>query len=117
VPAKIIIEGQNVYYQKRCRSHGVRKALISTDADYYRRCLDWVKPGDRPNEFQTRIEVGCPHDCGLCPDHEQHSCLAIIEINEHCNLTCPVCFANSSPALSGTRSLKEIEANIAPRNP
>jgi uncharacterized radical SAM superfamily Fe-S cluster-containing enzyme len=112
VPAKIIIEGQNVYYQKRCRSHGVRKALISTDADYYRRCLDWVKPGDRPNEFQTRIEVGCPHDCGLCPDHEQHSCLAIIEINEHCNLTCPVCFANSSPALSGTRSLKEIEAML-----
>lgn len=112
MPAKIIIEGQNVYYQKRCRSHGVRKALISTDADYYRRCLDWVKPGDRPNEFQTRIEVGCPHDCGLCPDHEQHSCLAIIEINEHCNLTCPVCFANSSPALSGTRSLKEIEAML-----
>ena len=112
MPAKIIIEGQNVYYQKRCRSHGVRKALISTDADYYRRCLDWVKPGDRPNEFQTRIEVGCPHDCGLCPDHEQHSCLAIIEINEHCNRTCPVCFANSSPALSGTRSLKEIEAML-----
>jgi len=29
----------------------------------------------------------------LCPDHEQHSCLALIEINETCNLTCPTCFA------------------------
>ena len=37
--------------------------------------------------------IGCPYDCGLCPDHEQHSCLALIEITEHCNLTCPVCFA------------------------
>lgn len=26
------------------------------------------------------------------PDHEQHSCLALIEVNEACNLTCPVCF-------------------------
>lgn len=112
MPAKILIEGQNVFYQKRCRTHGVRKALISTDADYYRRCLDWVKPGDRPNEFQTRIDVGCPHDCGLCPDHEQHSCLAIIEVNEHCNLSCPVCFADSSPSRTGTRTLDEVEAML-----
>lgn len=110
VPAKIIIEGDEVYYLKRCRTHGVRKALISTDAAYWRRCLDWVKPGDRPHDFQTRIELGCPYDCGLCPDHEQHSCLALLEVNEHCNLTCPVCFAGSSPVHQGTRSLAEIEA-------
>jgi len=112
VPAKIIIEGDEVFYLKRCRSHGVRKALVSTDAAYYRRCLDWVKPGDRPHEFQTRIDLGCPYDCGLCPDHEQHSCLALLEVNEHCNLTCPVCFAGSSPAHQGTRSLAEIEAML-----
>ena len=112
VPAKIVIEDGNVYYLKRCRTHGVRKALISTDAAYYKRCLDWVKPGDRPKAFQTRIDRGCPHDCGLCPDHEQHSCLAILEVNAHCNLTCPVCFAGSSPALDGTRSLAEIEAML-----
>ena len=112
VPAKIIIEDDDVFYLKRCRTHGVRKALISTDAAYYRRCLDWVKPGDRPHDFQTRIELGCPYDCGLCPDHEQHSCLALLEVNEHCNLTCPVCFAGSSPAHQGSRSLAEIEAML-----
>ena len=53
--------------------------------------------------------AGCPWDCGLCPDHEQHSCLAIVEINEACNLACPVCFADSSPkrdacACAGSRS-------------
>jgi len=112
VPAKVIIEGEEVYYLKRCRTHGVRKALVSTDAAYWKRCLDWVKPGDRPHEFQTRIERGCPYDCGLCPDHEQHSCLALLEVNEHCNLTCPVCFAGSSPAHSGNRSLAEVEAML-----
>ena len=112
VPTKIIIEGENVYYLKRCRSHGVQKALISTDAAYWKACLDWIKPSDRPLAPQTRIELGCPYDCGLCPDHEQHSCLALIEINDHCNLTCPVCFANSSPTRDGTRSLAEIEAML-----
>ena len=112
VPAKVIIEGDEVYYLKRCRAHGVRKALVSTDAAYWRRCLDWVKPGDRPHAFQTRIDQGCPYDCGLCPDHEQHSCVALVEVNEHCNLTCPVCFAGSSPAQNGNRSLAEVEAML-----
>ncbi len=112
VPTKVVIEGDNVYYLKRCRTCGVRKVLISTDVDYYRRCLDWVKPGDRPDVFQTRIDRGCPHDCGLCPDHEQHSCLALIEVNDHCNLTCPVCFADSAPKRDGTRSLDEIESML-----
>lgn len=112
VPAKIIEEEGRIYYQKRCPSHGVEKVLISTDAAYYRRVQDWIKPGDRPLQFQTRITHGCPHDCGLCPDHEQHSCLAIIEVNETCNLTCPVCFADSSPARPGTRTLAEVEAML-----
>ena len=100
VPAKIQIIGDEVWYEKRCRQHGVQSTLISTDAAYWRLCKDYIKPGDKPLAFQNRTEFGCPYDCGLCPDHEQHSCLALIEINEHCNLTCPVCFAESSPQKS-----------------
>jgi hypothetical protein len=109
VPAKIVIEGERVYYLKRCRRHGVEKALISTDAAYFRACRDWIKPGDRPLQPQTRTDHGCPYDCGLCPDHEQHSCLALIDVNDHCNLSCPVCFAASGPDRPEHRSLDEIE--------
>lgn len=98
VPAKIEIRNNQVWYEKRCKHHGTHSTLISTDAVYWKRCKDYIKPGDRPLALQSVTEFGCPYDCGLCPDHEQHSCLAIIEINEHCNLTCPVCFADSSPA-------------------
>ncbi|MBL4885455.1 MAG: hypothetical protein JKY95_13085 [Planctomycetaceae bacterium] len=35
VPAKIVIEGSDVFYQKRCRTHGVQKTKISTDAEYF----------------------------------------------------------------------------------
>src|SRR5215813_12084686 len=93
VPAKIEICGNEVWYEKRCKQHGVQTTLVSSDAAYWRRCKDYIKPGDKPLALQNRTEFGCPYDCGLCPDHEQHSCLALIEINEHCNLTCPEFFA------------------------
>lgn len=109
VPAKILQEGDEVFYLKRCAEHGVQKTLIATEADYWKRCRDYLKPGDVPLKFHTRIDKGCPYDCGLCPDHEQHSCLALIEVNETCNLTCPTCFAGSSPLLRGQKSLAEIE--------
>jgi uncharacterized radical SAM superfamily Fe-S cluster-containing enzyme len=109
VPAKILIRDNEVWYEKRCRQHGVQSTLVSTDAAYWRRCKEYIKPGDRPLAFQSRTELGCPYDCGLCPDHEQHSCLALIEINQHCNLTCPVCFADSSPERSTHLPLATIE--------
>ena len=93
VPAKIVEEDGGIYYSKRCPEHGVMKTLVSDDPVYWRRTLEYLKPGDRPLQPHTRTERGCPWDCGLCPDHEQHSCLAIVEINEACNLACPVCFA------------------------
>ncbi len=112
VPAKILIDGDNVYYQKRCREHGVQKSLVSTDAEYFRRTKDYLKPGDRPLSLQAKTDYGCPLDCGLCADHEQHSCLALIEINQACNLSCPVCFAESSTSKTGQRSLAEVETML-----
>ncbi len=109
VPAKICIEGDNVFYEKRCRTHGARKSLVSTDAKFFRWQRGFLKPGDRPLKIQSATDFGCPYDCGLCADHEQHSCLAILEINEHCNLTCPVCFADSSPQKEKHLSLAVIE--------
>jgi len=112
VPAKILAEDAKVFLQKRCREHGVQKTLIADDVAYWKSQRDWLKPGDRPLAAQSRTEHGCPYDCGLCPDHEQHSCLAIVEINDACNLSCPVCFANSAAGRGGHRPLVEIEAML-----
>jgi uncharacterized radical SAM superfamily Fe-S cluster-containing enzyme len=109
VPAKIEMRDNQVWYQKRCPQHGTQTTLVSTDAAYWKLCKDYLKPGDRPLSLQSRTEYGCPYDCGLCPDHEQHSCLALIDINEHCNLTCPVCFSDSSPAREKQLPLATVE--------
>src|SRR5690349_778043 len=51
VPAKIQILDNEVWYEKRCREHGVQSTLVSTDAAYWRLCKDFIKPGDRPLQF------------------------------------------------------------------
>lgn len=112
VPTKILFENDNVYYKKRCKDHGDQKTLVSTDVNYFKKCKDFIKPSDRPHRFQSKTEYGCPLDCGLCPDHEQHSCLALIEVNEQCNLKCPVCFADSSPNKKTNLSLEEINSML-----
>ena len=112
VPAKIVIEGDDVFFLKRCDEHGAQKTLIASDAAYYKSCKEFIKPGDLPLKHQSRTHYGCPYDCGLCPDHEQHSCLALIEVNDACNLTCPVCFAESSTERTTHRSLAEIDAML-----
>src|SRR5829696_2698717 len=110
VEAKVVIEGENVYLNKWCPEHRFQKVLISTDAEYYKLSRQTLKPGQMPLKFQTPIQYGCPYDCGLCPDHEQHSCLTLVEVTDQCNLACPICYSESSPQRVGThRSLEQIE--------
>ncbi|MCY9590749.1 radical SAM protein [Paenibacillus chitinolyticus] len=112
VEAKVIIEDENVYLLKYCGRHGREKVLISDDAEYYKRCREFLKPAEMPQHWNTPIKYGCPYDCGLCPDHEQHSCLTLLEITDKCNLQCPICYAESSPKRETWRSLEQIETML-----
>jgi uncharacterized radical SAM superfamily Fe-S cluster-containing enzyme len=109
VSAKVVYQEDKAFLQKHCPEHGPSRALISTDVDYYRRCRGTLKAGQLPQVFNTPTRFGCPFDCGLCPDHEQHSCLSIVEVTDACNLACPVCYAESSPRRSTHRPLSLIE--------
>ena len=109
VEAKVVIEDGQVYLHKWCPEHRFQRVLISTDAEYYKLCRQTLKPGQMPLKFNTPIKYGCPYDCGLCPDHEQHSCLTLIELTDQCNLSCPICYSESSPQRGPHRSLEQIE--------
>jgi uncharacterized radical SAM superfamily Fe-S cluster-containing enzyme len=112
VPAKIVRDGEAVLLHKRCPQHGPQQTLISSDYAYWKLCREFLRPGDLPLHFHSPIDRGCPWDCGLCPDHEQHSCLALLEVTDACNLRCPVCFAKSGPERQSFRPLAEVEAML-----
>lgn len=109
VDAKIVFENNNVYMLKNCREHGFEKVLIATDIEYYKTLRNYNKPSETPLHFTTKTHYGCPYDCGLCQDHEQHSCLTVIEITDRCNLQCPTCYAMSSPHYGRHRTVEEVE--------
>jgi uncharacterized radical SAM superfamily Fe-S cluster-containing enzyme len=109
VDAKIVFENDNVYMLKNCNEHGFEKVLIATDIEYYKNIRNYNKPSETPLHFGTKTEYGCPYDCGLCQDHEQHSCLTVVEITDRCNLSCPTCYAMSSPHYGRHRTIEEVE--------
>jgi hypothetical protein len=112
VDAKVVFEDGKVWMLKRCPEHGNEKVLLATNIEYYKNTRNYVKRSEMPRRFSTKTHYGCPYDCGLCTDHEQHSCLTIVEVTDRCNLTCPTCYAESSPHHGRHRTLEEIEAML-----
>ncbi len=110
IDAKIVFEDSKVFMLKRCPEHGFERVLMADDIDYYRRCREvFIKPPEMPDHYNTPVKYGCPYDCGLCPDHEQHSCLTLLEICDACNLNCPICYAESGTHRTTYKSLDQIE--------
>lgn len=113
VEAKVLFKDGQVFMDKWCPVHGTERVLVSDDEAYYRLGREvFVKPPELPGHFATGMRHGCPYDCGLCPDHMQHACLAIVEITDHCNLRCPTCYAASGPERLTHRSMDEVRAML-----
>ncbi len=113
IEAKIVFKQGSVYMDKWCPAHGMERVLVADDEAYYRSCREvFIKPPELPARFNTAMTCGCPLDCGLCPDHMQHACLTVLEITDHCNLSCPVCYAESGPSRLTHRPLAVIETML-----
>jgi uncharacterized radical SAM superfamily Fe-S cluster-containing enzyme len=95
IDAHIVFRDAQVWMQKKCAAHGHFEVVVSSDIDYYVKSLNYTKAGTLPYAFATKVEHGCPNDCGLCEDHLQHTCSPIFEINDKCDLTCPICIVRN----------------------
>jgi 7,8-dihydro-6-hydroxymethylpterin dimethyltransferase len=92
--AKISESGGKIYVSRICPEHGSFRELLEENAEFYLRHGEYDKPGTI-SKTQTEIKNGCPFDCGLCPNHDQHTCNGLIEITNACDLGCPTCYAHS----------------------
>lgn len=117
LPAQRERRGDAVWLARVCPEHGPFEAVIWRGApafDAWRR----AKTPSSPPVSATAVDRGCPYDCGLCPEHGQHTCTAVLEVTERCNLRCPVCYADAGNGPDGTASapepgLPELAARLA----
>ncbi len=108
---------------RQCEVHGIQETCISSDARFY-----WLSRGGS--------EGGCCGSEGACcaadptvtaplgrngalpretPFEKLSTCLALIEIVNSCNLSCPTCYADSPKGVGGrvdSVPLTEIQSRI-----
>ena len=96
IPGRVSSTAAGVVMRKTCPEHGAFESIIATDIASYERMRRSPRFVKRPSRVSMPEARGCPDDCGLCPAHDQHTCLAIVEITTRCNLPCPVCLADST---------------------
>ncbi|CCH49109.1 radical SAM (seleno)protein TrsS [Pseudodesulfovibrio piezophilus] len=92
---------------KECPEHGVFRTVVWRGTPDFH---GWsrAKIPSLPKEPLTKVEKGCPNDCGLCGAHRQHTCTALIEVTWRCDLGCPVCFASSGKQAQTDPAVEEI---------
>lgn len=105
IDGKIILKDNKIFVLKNCFEHGGFEEIMEENAEYYLGRMLYTKPGS-VSKTQTLRNKGCPFDCGLCPEHEQHTCIGLIEVTNDCDLKCPVCYARSGTG--GPLPLKKI---------
>ena len=121
-------KSEEVWLIKDCPACGTIEVKISSDARFY-----WLSQGQREVEASA-----CGAGCGCAspasgdrigflggnamrpltasnPVEVMSTCLALIEIVDSCNLTCPTCFADSPPGIGDKVDavpLEELKSRI-----
>jgi len=95
VPAKVVSDGADVFFEKFCPEHGTSRNLIRRGLEDYLQTLRYVKPAWIPRESSGKTSASCPDGCGFCSRHEQHLCMPIVEITTRCDLSCPICLVDA----------------------
>jgi uncharacterized radical SAM superfamily Fe-S cluster-containing enzyme len=99
IEATILEKNGKAVMQKECEDHGKFEDVVYSDAKMYLRMETMAHDGvglEKP--FYTKEDATCPDDCGMCVLHKSHTCLAILDLTNRCNLKCPICFANANSA-------------------
>lgn len=107
LPAELLARGETVFMRKVCPEHGEFQVPVWRGLPEYK---TWSRPkvAFHAADSATEAKNGCPFDCGLCPEHRQQTCTALIEVTSRCNLRCAFCFADSGGASGGDPGVSDI---------
>lgn len=102
IEATVYQRGSAVFMDKECDQHGRYTALLASQRRHY-----YVAD---PNVEAFASCCGPGQHCG--DQTANHSCNMLLEITQSCNLTCPTCYAGSSPQNKSFMSVEQFTTTI-----
>jgi len=116
IEARVMERGRQVWMDKTCADHGSFSALLNDDVAHYY-VSDIASAGESSccgTSCSAPLVTGAdaPAPAFSAAPWANHSCTVLIEIIERCNLSCPTCFAGSSPQHDGLLELAEFKQQV-----
>jgi uncharacterized radical SAM superfamily Fe-S cluster-containing enzyme len=103
-----------IWLERGCPDHGLVRTLYDEDPAILRYLEEWTAPTKThlPDVAGNFAPVPSAYLDGLPEMQTQHTCILLADLTDACNLRCPTCFTDSSPALSGVVPLAEVLARV-----
>ena len=112
IKAQVLERDNEVWMDKSCDQHGRFSALLSSDIQHYYESTGQQLSGKSCCGSSCGQPAGVSGSMADSQAWANHSCTILIEITERCNLTCPTCFAGSSPQHSHMMDLDEFTRQV-----
>ena len=95
IKAQIVEENGKIFLKKRCDQHGNFSAVHWQSPKTFHsveKC-NWLENSEaKCNEHANAL---CSINCDSCSEHASKTVIAVIDVTDKCDLTCPVCFAGA----------------------
>jgi uncharacterized radical SAM superfamily Fe-S cluster-containing enzyme len=106
-----------VWLVRGCPDHGRIVTLYEENAEILDYLEQWTAPTKvcTPDTHGNFEPVPGGYLDGLGEMQNQHTCTLLLDLTDHCNLTCPTCFASSSPQRSWFAPVASVLAALDAR--
>jgi uncharacterized radical SAM superfamily Fe-S cluster-containing enzyme len=106
-----------IWLERGCPTHGLVRTLYDESPEILRYLEQWTAPTKThlPDVRANFDPVPSAYLRGLPEMQTQHTCILLADLTDQCNLRCPTCFTDSSPALTGVVPLDEVLASLDTR--
>lgn len=103
-----------VWLERGCPEHGLISTMYDENAEILRYLEQWTAPTKvhTPDTTGNFKPVPQAYEDGLPEMQTQHTCILLEDLTDHCNLKCPTCFAESSPAQAAVAPLAAVLASV-----
>ena len=106
-----------IWLERGCTRHGLVRTLYDESPEILRYLEEWTAPTkahvpDLPGNFAP---IPSAYLAGLPQMQTQHTCILLADLTDSCNLRCPTCFTDSSPAIEGMVPLADVLSSLDSR--